>query len=614
MEDKTMKRYILPVLTIIACLTSCEKFLDRTPKDTLAPENYFRNETDLQLFSNTFYNNLLTKEPYSEQSDQLVTLNLSTFMRGGNSRTVPNTGGGWSSGAGSWGDLRKMNTLLEYIGQCEDKDAVIKYTALTRFFRAYFYFNMVARFGDVPWIDEQLESNSENLYRPRDSREVVMDHMLEDIDYAIENLPSAVSTYRVNRWTALALKARFCLFEGTFRKYHDPELYPSMYVVALPADARTSADYLTLAADAAEEIMEDGPYKLAKVDDYRTLFANVNANVDEFILAIKNDQSLQICNNATAFAVMPTQGTPGFTRKFIASVLMADGTRFTDQPGWENMQYVDEMQNRDPRLAAITVCPGNIWLGDATVTPTDLGCSVTGYQVVKFVMDKTLPEWGRVDKSYNDMPVFRYAEVLLNYAEAKAELGTLTQADVDATVNALRDRAGMTAHLDMDAANGTPDPYLLSDEFGYRNVSGPNQGVILEIRRERALELAMEGFRLRDLLRWREGKCLEQPIYGMYFPGVGKYDLTGDGVADINLWQGVNPKSKDVVDFELGVPTGIELTDGDTGFVEHHGNISRSFNESRDYFYPIPTKERQLYHQKGVDLKQNPGWIDGLSY
>ena len=212
------------------------------------------------------------------------------------------------------------------------------------------------------------------------------------------------------------------------------------------------------------------------------------------------------------------------------------------------------------------------------------------------------------------MPVFRYAEVLLNYAEAKAELGTLSQDDVDATVNALRDRVGMAAHLDMETANATPDPYLLSEEFGYRNVSGANQGVILEIRRERALELAMEGFRLTDLLRWREGKCLEQPIYGMYFPGVGQYDLTGDGTPDIYLWQNVDPKTKDMTGFELGVSTGIELTEETTGFVYHHGNVSRSFNEARDYYYPIPTKERQLYHEKGVDLKQNPGWVDGLSY
>lgn len=608
-----MKKIIFAALAASFCLVSCDKYLDRVPKDTLAPENYFRDETDLQLFSNSFYNNLLTKEPFSEQSDQLVCLNLSAVMRGGNNRTVPNSGGGWSNGTGSWGDLRKMNTLLENIGKCEDKAAVAKYTAVTRFFRAYLYFTMVQRFGDVPWVDKQLETTDEALYSPRESREVIMGHMIDDIDFAINNLPSNVSTYRVNRWAALALKARFCLFEGTFRKYHDPAS-SNVYVVPLPQNAHSADYYLGLAADAAEEIMNDGPYSLAKVKDYRELFAAVDANKDEFILAIRNDQSLQVVNNSTAFAVMPTQGTPGFTRKFVASVLMADGTRFTDQPGWQTMQFAQEMQNRDPRLAAIIVGPGYIYLGDTQVSAPDLGCTVTGYQVAKFVMDKTLPEWGRVDKSYNDMPVFRLAEVLLNYAEAKAELGTITQEDLDNTIGKLRARVGMTAGIDLEQANANPDPYLASAETGYPNVSGAYQGVILEIRRERALELAMEGFRLRDLIRWKAGKCLEQPITGEYFPGVGKYDLSGDGVPDINIWTGTNPKDKDMADFELGVNTGIILSGDTAGYVDMHRNIARSFNEERDYLYPIPTKERQLYHEKGLNLQQNPGWSDGLSY
>ena len=217
-----MKRIIIPAIALLLGLTSCN-WLERNPKATLAPENYFRDETDLQLFSNSFYNNLLPKEPFDEQSDHYVYLKLSAVLRGGTNRTVPNSGGGWGNGSGAWGDLRKMNTLLEYIDKCEDKDAVVKYTAVTRFFRAYLYFNMVKRFGDVPWIDAQLETDSDELYKARDSREVIMGHMIEDIDYAIQNLPAAVSPYRVNRWSALALKARFCLFEGTFRKYHDPD-------------------------------------------------------------------------------------------------------------------------------------------------------------------------------------------------------------------------------------------------------------------------------------------------------------------------------------------------------------------------------------------------------
>ena len=605
-----MKRIILPAITLLMSLTACD-WLDRTPQATLAQENYFRNETDLQLFSNTFYNNNLDKEPYEEQSEHYVHLNLSAVLRGGNNRTVPNTGGGWGSGSGAWGDLRKMNTLLENIDKCEDKDAVVKYTAVTRFFRAYLYFNMVKRFGDVPWIDVQLETNSPELYKSRDSREVIMGHMIEDIDYAIDNLPEAVSTYRVNRWSALALKARFCLYEGTFRKYHDPDLYSYMYVEPLPTDAHDADYYLGLAAEAAKDIIENGPYQLAP--DYRVLFAEVDADRGEYILAIKNDQSLQITNNCTAYALMPTQGCPGLTRKFVASFLMADGTRFTDREGWETMQFAEEMTGRDPRLGAITVTPGYIRLGDTEVSAPDLGASVTGYQLVKYVMDSTLPEVGRVDKFYNDMPVFRLGEVYLNYAEALAERGALTQEDLDISVNRLRDRVGMP-HMSLEEANAHPDPFLLSEEYGYHHVTGANQGVILEIRRERGVELAEEGFRLADLIRWREGKCLEQPIYGMYFPGVGEYDLTGDGKADLCLWTGIDPKHKDMVDKELGVDTGIILTDGSRGYIYHHINVTRSFNENRDYYYPIPTKERQLVHEAGGDLKQNPGWNDGLAY
>ncbi len=221
-----MKRYLIPFITMAVCLTACdmgivpvpEDYLDRTPQSTISPDSYFRTETDLQLFSNPFYNNLLDKEPYLEQSDHYLNLNLSAVLRGGNDRTVPISGGGWS-----WGNLRRINTLLANLDKCEDKKVAAQYEGLTRFFRAFFYFDKVKRFGDVPWVDKEVENTDlETLYAARDSREVVMQHMIEDLDFAIENLPSGVSTYRVNRWAALALKSRICLFEGTFRKYQEP--------------------------------------------------------------------------------------------------------------------------------------------------------------------------------------------------------------------------------------------------------------------------------------------------------------------------------------------------------------------------------------------------------
>jgi hypothetical protein len=333
MEGTEMKRIIIITLAMAIGFVSCD-ILDTVPSSTLSPENYFKTETDLQLFSNTFYNNLLDKSPYDSQSDHQTENTLSDEMTGGTARSIPATGGGWS-----WGDLRKMNTLLARINQCSDKAAVDKYTGLTKFFRAYFYFVKVARFGDVPWIDVELESDDEALYYPRDSREVILGHMIEDIDEAIEKLPADVSCYRVNKWTALALKAQFCLFEGTFRKYHSNDDFS--------VAGKEPSYFLQLAADAAAQVMASGKYSL--VSDYLMLFAAPDADPKEYMLAIKNDFSLAIFNNSTYYAI--SQSSPGVTKKFVDSFLMKDGSRFTDKEGWQTMPFAQEVADRDPRLA-----------------------------------------------------------------------------------------------------------------------------------------------------------------------------------------------------------------------------------------------------------------------
>lgn len=596
-----MKRYIIIAMTLIIGLTACDDLLDTKPLSQISPDAYFKTETDLQLFSNSFYNNLLDKSPYDDQSDLYIQQNLSDEMIGGNKRTVPNSGGGWS-----WGDLRKMNTLLVYANQCEDEDAVVKYTALTRFFRAYFYFEKVKRFGDVPWYDKELGSADEDLYKPRDSRELVMTKMIEDIDYAIENLPASVSTFRVNKWAALALKARFCLYEGTYRKYHQLNLEGNNY-----------AYYLEQSAQAAEKLIKEGPYKLYSTGnpqkDYLTLFAQEDANKDEYILAIKFDFSLGVYHNATAHTVVATQGRPGVTRKMINSYLKADGTAFTDQEGWQEAGFIQETMNRDPRLAQSIRTPGYTRIGTTKVLAPDLTGSVTGYHPVKFVQDPKASGGNvdRNDRSTADLPVFRLGEVMLNYAEAKAELGTLTQGDLDISINKLRSRVGMPA-LNMQKANTNPDWYLSSAEYGYPNVTGTNKGVILEVRRERAIELTQEGFRFDDLVRWKAGYSIDQDIQGIYFKEPGEYDLTGDGVADVILYeQGTSkPTAPDGVQVLL-IGQDILLTGGNRGYVFYHKNIARTpFSEVRDYLYPIPINERSLNN----NLTQNPGWDDGLDF
>ncbi len=600
-----MKRFITAAIILLIGLSACDNLLDLQPLSQISQTDYFKTETDLQLFSNSFYNNLLDKSPYDNQSDLCVQQNLSDEMLGGSNRTVPASGGGWS-----WTDLRKMNTLLAYADQCKDEAAVLKYTALTRFFRAFFYFEKVKRFGDVPWYDIELGSADEALYKARDSRELIMTHMIKDIDYAIANLPNekeeASSPYRVNRWAAMALKAQFCLYEGTYRKYHQLSLEGHDYTY-----------YLEQSAAAAEELMKTGPYKLYTTGhpekDYLTLFAEENANPNEYIFAIKFDYGLNIYHNATAYTLVPTQGRPGLTRKMVNTYLKKDGTAFTNQAGWQEMSFIDEVKDRDPRLAQSIRTPGYTRIGRTEVLAPDLSTSITGYQPIKFVQDPTASGGNvdRNDRSTCDLPVYRYAEVLLNYAEAKAELGTLTQDDLDKSINLIRQRVGMP-DLNMSVANANPDRYLSSDETGYPNVTGANKGVILEIRRERAIELMQEGFRFDDLVRWKAGHCIDQSISGMYFPGPGEYDLTGDGKADVILYAAGTYKpvaASGVQVYKIGEE--LILSGNNSGYISYHKNIERTpFSEERDYLYPIPTNERSL----NKDLTQNPGWKDGLDF
>ena len=603
-----MRRYILPVLAIVLGLSSCD-FLDRTPKDKLAPENYFRNEQDFKLFSNSFYNDLFNKEPYNKQSDVFFQKGvLSDELMGGVAREIPT---GVGTGGWGWSVLRKINTMLGNMDKCDDQAVVKQYTGLAKFFRARFYYDKVKRFGDVPWYDRELGSKDEDLYKTQDSREFVMSKMLEDIDEAIESLPSAVSTYRVNRWAALMLKAQFCLYEGTYRKYRGLE-YP---------EGLKSDDYLRLAAEAAEEIIDKGPYSFAA--DYGELFREPDADKNEYILAIRMEQAISCTHNSTAYACMATQGNPGFSKKFIDSFLMSDGSRFTDKEGWETMQFADEVKDRDPRLAAIIRMPDQVRATDKyTMVGPDLSVTSSGFQMDKFVMDGSkYPTTERVDMSFNDIPVYRFAEAHLIYAEAKAELGQFHQEEADKSINKLRARVNMPKMVVDDL---TVDPYLVSEKYGYLTLAEKNPSnlaALLEIRRERTIELVLEDSnRWDDIVRWKEGRCLMQPLRGVYFPGPGEYDLTGDGQPDILLYDTAKePDSKisykvQIQEIEIDGKTvpctnGVVLSEGRSGYIDMHRLKNRSFDENRDYLYPIPLEDRQL----NPNLKQNPGWKDGLS-
>ena len=600
-----MKKNIIlySFIALLSGTAGCSDMLDQYPLDAISPETYYNNADELRSATNQFYGMFPgAASGYTESADVVCTINLPAEVQG--IRTVPTSGGGWN-----WEYLRAVNFYLSHSVRCDDVDAREHFDGIARFFRAYFYFEKVKRFGEVPWFDRELSSTDPELFRPRDSRDFIMDKILDDLTYAINNISDKKDLYNVTHWTALALKSRICLFEGTYRKYHGIPGYEK---------------FLDECATASKLFIDNAPYAIYKTgaQPYRDLFSSMNAIEEEVILARDYDRAQNVMHEANANTLSPTYGRPGMNKKIVNSYLMTNGDRFTDQPGYETMQYYDEMQNRDPRLTQTVVGPGYMRINSTTVSSPNFGASTTGYQITKWVTDASGD--GYLGSS-NDYILFRAAEVYLNYAEAKAELGTLTQDDLKISIKKIRDRVGMP-NIDMDAANANPDPYLCALESGYQNVTGPNKGVILEIRRERTIELLLEGFRYYDIIRWKEGKIFEQPYKGMYFPGLTKgsgenrYDVfdMNDGTVgdkekvDICIYTGKKPSVKNIRKFyKLGDE--FVLTDGDKGNIICHDieKEPRQWREDRDYLYPIPTQERLL---SNGTLSQNPNWDDGLDF
>ena len=225
---------------------------------------------------------------------------------------------------------------------------------------------------------------------------------------------------------------------------------------------------------------------------------------------------------------------------------------------------------------------------------------MTGYQFTKYVLDDEAIDNGA--NNYNDLPIFRYAEVLLNYAEAKAELKSLTDSEWEQTIGQLRRRAGITGG-DLEHLPTQVDPYL-HDTF-YPDINDP---VLLEIRRERAIELCLEGVRLNDLKRWNCGELWEKLAWtGIYIPALDKpIDMNGDGVNDVFFTKDANYNGeyKGIAVKLNNLQTVQELTDDPKhGFIYNYRIDTKVWNDNM-YLYPIPQEVRNL----NPNLTQNPGW------
>lgn len=591
-----MKRFVLffAIFSILG-LAGCTKFLDKEPFSSLTPNQVFQNSNDVALYVNSFYVNQIPSSATIATAD-----NTSDYISGNtipplmsastsaNNVVAPITGG-WTTS--NWGVLRNINYFLDNDNNPAIPAAVRNnYNGVAKFFRAYFYYNMLKAYGDVPWYNHAVAPGDASLYKTRDPRTLIADSIKADLDFAINNLTatSDASCSTITKSVALALKSRFCLFEGTFRKYHT-ELNLTT----------TAADFLNEAVDASSQIISSNLYKLHStgnpLSDYRALFTSEVPPGDEVLLASIYSTSLKAYSSLNSLFTSPTLGfRSSLNKQFVNTYLNADGSRFTDESRYDTISFVNEVKKRDPRLQQTIRCNG-YKRSDGSAAPPDFAYTYTGYDILKFTLDDKTLDYSSLNT--NSPAIFRYAEVLLNYAEAKAELGTFTPADWGTTIAAIRQRAGITN----SPYPTTADPYLHSTYFP--DITDP---VLLEIRRERGIELFSEGLRFDDIKRWKEGQMMSLPYLGMYVPAMNTYYATnGDGVLNVDfVTQAPSPAVKGVVYYVVPL-TAVNLTQGTYGNIHWLVNYDavRGWND-KYYYYPIPTSEIVL----NPKLKQNPGW------
>lgn len=588
-----MKIYYLLIFFIAVFFVSCD--IEQEPVSTASKSAVFGSQQGLDLYANSFYSILPGRSTNLDaMSDYLAVKSVPTFVQEG--AYTASLSSGWS-----WTDLRNINY---FIANCNDPDVPVdvrkNYIGIAKFFRAYFYFEKVKRFGNVPWIGKPLGVEDPILYGGRDPRTLVMDSVIADIDYACANIKATSDPTRslVTKYVAYALKSRICLFEGTFRKYH----------TELNLQNSASA-WLTNAAAAAQSVMDAGIYSIYTTGgagkSYRTVFTNATPIASEVMLAGICDLALSVLNDANWYWTSGTYGDKAsFTRTFINTYLNQDGTPFTNNAEYPTMLFKDEVKNRDLRLKQ-TIRLGDykrISGGALVPAPPLFSYTFTGYQPIKWTLDDMY--YDTRDLNINSISQFRYAEVLLNYAEAKAELGTLTDAEWAKTVGVLRTRGGITGGI--SAKPTVVDPYLVANYF-----PGITDAVILEVRRERGIELCLEGFRFADLLRWKRGELMNQEWNGFYVPAlVTPMDLNEDGILDVAFYQGTKPSPAvsgvtyvDVSATVSGKVNSQLLKNGTSGELTWMNNIKRKW-EDKMYYYPIPQTDLIT----NPNIGQNPGW------
>lgn len=539
---------ILIGCTVIVGLAACSKKLDMEPESTLTDAGFWKSSNDLILACNELYQSLptITNNVNAIWTDDGYGSAPNPISDG--TRTVPGTDNAFNI---PYALIRKANTILEKSVTIKDDAArVRRYRAEAYFFRAFGYSELVKRYGDVPLLLRTFDVFDTLATPHRTPREIVLDTMYRDLDSAAAGLPlasvlAAAEYGRITKNAAWALKSRMGLMEGTRNKYHS---------------LGNAQKHLQQALSATEELINlnwHGVFKYAAVPDssyfYLFQYAGNGPGNRENILArlygVNSTNSISEHNYTRQYLDV---GVVTATRAMMDAYLYRDGLPL----GKSALQLpqdstMAEFTNRDPRIA-MTVFNKRVWGFTAMWVPT-FNTAPTGYKIRKYA---TSQDWTS-QQSFNHHIIFRYGEVLLNYAELKFEMnGAITDDELDKSINLLRARVNMPK---------------LTNTF----VTANGLDMLTEIRRERRVELAYEGeFRYWDLIRWKTAEIeLPKAIKGSKkFPGEHAFIPASPVDAD--------------------------------GFVIVQDASRRSFNVNRDYWWPFPTNETGL----NPNLTQNPNW------
>lgn len=599
---------ILFCATAVLSMTSCEDFFTREPINEFSSDTYFSSVAELEMYTNGFLNTYLpdyTETDGDDAYNDLIATKTSTdFFRA----DVP-----WDNakqGSWTWTWLRRINYMLEGMeknakGKVSEND-YNHFAGLARFWRAYNYVSRVKLFSDVPWVDHVLQPEEKDiLYGPRDDREYVMHQIVEDLKFACANVDnryygtSANSRNQMNSYVVNAMASRIYLYEAAFRANHatNPSTnqpWNNQY--------ETVKDLYQLAADAAKYVIDSGNFSLHS--NWSELFLSKDLCTDEvlwgqvFILESNGRHAYTRYFNSSTMG----QQYSG-TKELVHHFLNADGTPIaTDQK-----PITEEANGRDSRLAQTVLFPGHM-VADLQGNPVEqpINCTFcwTAYMLIKWCVPDQSHWQNSVDE--NAIPILRYAEVLLNYAEAMNELGKFDKATWDLTIGALRQRAGVKSIYPTASDPWLKDYY--TRDLVNQHITDGNEAVALEIRRERVTELCFEAeSRQNDVFRWGIADIISRRHNGKGWAGIwmsendvkNGFDFAGQKYT-------INEKVGKAS--ETGYP--ITGENNSCWSLEKAGNgyyLMYNYKlkwEDRMYCRPLPTEAKA----KNPNLGENYGW------